>query len=301
MCKIPLLSSARSAYTSVRTCPTTKWGRAAFGRRLTLFAVPFAKRAGRGGMGSEIIVARVCAGRILSLAKRRKTRALRQKRSLSKGLGFPRRKRGRRLLRINLGCSNTRMLRGDWVGVDIRSDVQADIVADLTHANPFEPNSAKEIYCSHTLEHFALGYAYQLLERMSSWLVRGGLLWVAVPDFPTLAAYYIHGIYSTELYELIHGHGTHLSQWTRGHLAAVLDHVGFDILADDFAPRALEMDSEQPDSSRRCSIRFKCRRNRPSRKAPYKTMTPTSIEYLRADVFATRDMLRHLEKYQCTE
>ena len=183
-----------------------------------------------------------------------------------------------------------------WTNVDLCGDVGADIVADLRTENPFKIRSAEKVYCSHCLEHFALGNAYQLLRWTAGWLVPGGMLWLAVPDFPSLAVHYIMGEWATELYDQIAGHGTHLSQWTRAHLALALKYAGFDILRKDtldepaFEPMAASPAEEggQLDSSRQLSIRFVAVRNCLPVKMlnPLETLTPQFGDPRRLDDIA---------------
>jgi len=166
------------------------------------------------------------------------------------------------LIKLNLGACETRI--PGFLSVDIRSDVGADIVADLRSADLWEESSVGEIYCSHMLEHIRLGEAWKLLERMSKWLAPGGILWIAVPDFAALATRYIGGDWNEvgTLALLWGGEGntnSHKFGWTRDYLCHELERFGFRVLCD-FDPWVKEPRSGQFDWSRAPSVRLKCER-----------------------------------------
>ena len=162
------------------------------------------------------------------------------------------------LLKLNLGACETRI--NGFLSVDIREDLHPDIVADLRCDNPFEPNTVETIYCSHMLEHIRLDEAWVLMDRMAEWLVPGGVLFVAVPDFARLAIMYIAGDTSEGTRGLIWGgsggNESHKFGWTRDHLVAELTACGFRVI-ESFEPFVYEP-SGQLDWSRAPSIRLRC-------------------------------------------
>ena len=58
----------------------------------------------------------------------------------------------KRKLKVDLGCGQNK--QEGFVGVDISSSVDADVVHDLTQFPwPFEDNQVEEVFCSHYVEH----------------------------------------------------------------------------------------------------------------------------------------------------
>lgn len=83
-------------------------------------------------------------------------------------------------IRLNLGAGNT--LRPGFLSVDIRYDLEPDIVANLNNGLPLIPNdSTIEIFSRHTLEH--LDNLDILLSEFMRICVSGALITIVVPHF----------------------------------------------------------------------------------------------------------------------
>jgi len=54
-------------------------------------------------------------------------------------------------VKLHLGCGKRHL--EDWVNIDARTDVGADLVADITNLAAFEDGSVQIIYACHVLEH----------------------------------------------------------------------------------------------------------------------------------------------------
>lgn len=89
------------------------------------------------------------------------------------------------LIRLHLG-SDTKKIPG-FVNVDIRPDVNPDIVANVTKLSQIRDNSVAEIYYCHGLEHLKYRQVPGALKEWKRVLVPGGILRLAVPDMAVLA------------------------------------------------------------------------------------------------------------------
>ena len=134
--------------------------------------------------------------------------------------------------KLNLGAHGTR-IRG-FLNVDLLPETRPDVVGNLLDIE-FKDGSLDEIYISHTLEHFNYGHAQRLLEKFHRWLVPGGIMWLAVPDFEKLCAIVTAGEGDTDYIRgLFYGgseHDTdcHRSGWTRAFLRRTLEERGYAI------------------------------------------------------------------------
>jgi predicted SAM-dependent methyltransferase len=64
-------------------------------------------------------------------------------------------------MKLDIGCGKWK--KDGFVGIDILSDVGADIVCDVTVGLPIKDNVVDEIYCSHFLEHIEFDQVVALL------------------------------------------------------------------------------------------------------------------------------------------
>lgn len=85
-------------------------------------------------------------------------------------------------MKLNLGCGNH--YAPGWTNVDVadNDEVRPDVLADLTHALPFDDGSAERIYLGHVLEHLAENDLPSLLAECRRVLADGGEMVVVGPD-----------------------------------------------------------------------------------------------------------------------
>lgn len=97
-------------------------------------------------------------------------------------------------MKINLGCGNVKF-KG-FVNVDIRKDVEPDIIDDVRSLTSFDSNSADLIYSCHVLEHFGRHEYKIVLKRWYDVLKPGGILKLSVPDLEKVFNLYCEKKYS---------------------------------------------------------------------------------------------------------
>lgn len=83
-------------------------------------------------------------------------------------------------MKINLGCGTG--LRPGWVNVDIRDDVGADVVWDITSGLPFADNRAESVVAQDVLEHLTVEQQQQVLAEIWRVLRPKGKLEVRLPN-----------------------------------------------------------------------------------------------------------------------
>lgn len=83
-------------------------------------------------------------------------------------------------IKLNLGCGTD--LRIGYINVDIRSDVGADLVHDITRQFPYSDGVADEIVARDVIEHLTLSQQEQLFTELHRLLISGGNLHLRVPD-----------------------------------------------------------------------------------------------------------------------
>jgi len=94
-------------------------------------------------------------------------------------------------LKLHLGCY-LRKIHG-FINIDIRSDVDPDLVDDVFKLEKIENNSVDLIYASHVLEHADYRESEAALKRWFEVLKKGAVLRIAVPDMEVhFAHYYYH-------------------------------------------------------------------------------------------------------------
>lgn len=110
-------------------------------------------------------------------------------------------------MKLNLGCFDKKL--PGFVNVDIRQDVDPDMVDDAFRLERFEDNSADEIYSSHMLEHLSRKDGKQAIQRWFQVLKPGGVLRLAVPDIEAAMRRYLYTGNLSELDCLIFGSQKH--------------------------------------------------------------------------------------------
>ena len=93
-------------------------------------------------------------------------------------------------MKLHLGCFHKKL--PDFVNVDIREDVNPDVVDDAFTLKKFENNSVDLIYTCHMLEHLNYEQVKEALKRWYEVLKPSGILRIAVPDFEALCKRYIY-------------------------------------------------------------------------------------------------------------
>ena len=133
-------------------------------------------------------------------------------------------------IKLNLGCYD-RKIHG-FVNVDIRADVEPDVVDDAFKLFKFEENSVDLIYACHMLEHGDYRECEMALQRWHKVLKPGGLLRIAVPDMEAhFAHYYYHRdlrvLHSTFWGSQRHAYDYHKNGWDFKKLKEDLEMAGF--------------------------------------------------------------------------
>lgn len=93
-------------------------------------------------------------------------------------------------IKLNLGCFN-RKIHG-FINVDIRGDIQPDIIDDIVVLEKFADESADLIYACHCLEHLTFEKASCALKRWRNILKHDGTLRISVPDIRQHCAAYFY-------------------------------------------------------------------------------------------------------------
>jgi predicted SAM-dependent methyltransferase len=149
------------------------------------------------------------------------------------------------IVRLHLCCGEKKL--PGFLGVDVRAEVNPDIVATVDRLYMIDDARAEEIYFCHGLEHIPADSAERCLLELHRVLIKGGTLRLAMPDFESLSKLYISGFVDLErIRPAIHGaqdyeQNTHYSSWDFTSLAKILNKCGFENVsrykARDFLPK----------------------------------------------------------------
>jgi predicted SAM-dependent methyltransferase len=90
--------------------------------------------------------------------------------------------------KIHLGCGEKKI--EGFLNVDIRPELNPDIIDDISKLNKIENSSVNLIYACHVLEHFGRHEYKNVLKRWYEILSDGGTLRISVPDFEKVVEYY---------------------------------------------------------------------------------------------------------------
>jgi len=120
-------------------------------------------------------------------------------------------------MKLHLGCG-TKIIDG-YVNVDIRPELNCDIVDDIKNLNTFENDVAEEIYACHVLEHFSRHEYKEVLKRWFNVLKKGGVLKLSVPNLEKVFEKYSEGTDLKTLMGLLYGGQTYPENY---------HYVGFD-------------------------------------------------------------------------
>lgn len=93
------------------------------------------------------------------------------------------------MIKLHLGCGK-RDFGQDWIHIDGGNfpHVSSHDIINL----PFEKGSVDLIYNCHVFEYFDRFEAVEVLSKWKSYLKEGGVLRIAVPDFESMAGYYLY-------------------------------------------------------------------------------------------------------------
>ena len=132
--------------------------------------------------------------------------------------------------KLNLGCFDRKI--SGFINVDIRRDVDPDLIDDVFALNEIKDDSIDLIYACHVLEHADYEESARALKRWYTVLKVGGVLRVAVPDMEAHFAHYFYhkdlrALHSTFWGSQRHPYDYHKNGWDFQKLKEDLKSVGF--------------------------------------------------------------------------
>ena len=133
-------------------------------------------------------------------------------------------------MKLHLGCFHKKIY--GFTNVDIRPEVQPDLVDDCMKLTKFENNSIDLIYTSHMMEHANRKDGLEGFKRYYEVLKTGGKLYISVPDLEMVFRHYILHQNLRLLQNFLYGsqkHSAdyHLNGWDFRTLKEDLESVGF--------------------------------------------------------------------------
>lgn len=133
-------------------------------------------------------------------------------------------------MKLHLGCYQKKI--HGYVNVDIREEVNPDLIDDVFSLTKIQDNSADIIYACHVLEHAKPSEAKKALSRWYSILKSDGVLRLAVPDLEAVFNYYLQTSNLSELRSFIYGsqkhaYDIHYTGWDFDSLKKDLEEQGF--------------------------------------------------------------------------
>jgi predicted SAM-dependent methyltransferase len=134
-------------------------------------------------------------------------------------------------MKLHLGCYHKKI--HGFVNIDIREDVNPDIVDDIFKLEKFKAGSVELIYASHVLEHLDHKDSKAALKRWYDVLQDEGVVRIAVPNMEMVFAHYFYHKDLPALYSALwgsqrHPYDYHKHGWTFDTLRQDLIDVGFD-------------------------------------------------------------------------
>jgi predicted SAM-dependent methyltransferase len=133
-------------------------------------------------------------------------------------------------IRLNLGCFNKKL--PGFINVDIREEVNPDVVDNAFSLKTFDDESVDLIYCCHMLEHLTYFETQDALHRWYKVLKPHGILRLSVPDLERVFAHYfyyknldllMHMLYGSQRHEFDY----HKNGWDFERLKCDLESTGF--------------------------------------------------------------------------
>jgi len=92
-------------------------------------------------------------------------------------------------MKLHLGCFYKKI--HGFTNVDIREDVNPDLIDDVFKLEKVENESVDLIYACHVLEHAKKQESKDAIKRWHEVLKKGGILRVSVPDLQSVCEHYI--------------------------------------------------------------------------------------------------------------
>ena len=132
--------------------------------------------------------------------------------------------------KLHLGCFN-RKIHG-YINIDIREDVEPDVVDDVFVLSNFEKESVDEIYVCHVLEHASRENSKKALTRWYEILKPNGIIRISVPDLEAMFEYYLNTKDLKSISHLLYGsqrhaYDFHYTGWDEQTLKKDLLEIGF--------------------------------------------------------------------------
>jgi predicted SAM-dependent methyltransferase len=134
-------------------------------------------------------------------------------------------------MKLHLGCGKRRF--PGYVHVDIRQEINPEVIDDVFKLEKFENDSAEIIYNSHVLEHVDRQGSYEALKRWYDVLKPGGILRVSVPDMEAVFEHYVYHRDLKILYAFLWGsqkyekYDYHYHGWDFKTLKEAMEMTGF--------------------------------------------------------------------------
>ena len=136
------------------------------------------------------------------------------------------------MVKLNLGCGEDK--REGYTNVDIRKEVNPDLVHDLEKPLPFPDNSVEEIIAFDIVEHFSFHKVEEILRDWFRVLKPGGVIHIRCPDMEAIAEKVILSgkfgwkeiswyVYGGQDYEFNY----HKAGFTKRTLKELLESIGF--------------------------------------------------------------------------
>lgn len=114
-------------------------------------------------------------------------------------------------VKLHLGC-NLKKIHG-FTNVDIRPEVNPDLVDDCAKLEKIENESVDVIYTCHMLEHLKREESKQALNRYWEVLKNGGEIYISVPDIEMICRHYVLYRDLHILERLLYGGQTHVADF----------------------------------------------------------------------------------------
>lgn len=133
-------------------------------------------------------------------------------------------------MKLHLGCGLK--LLDNYINVDIRPELNCDVVDNVKDLNKFENSSVEEIYACHVLEHFNRFEYKEVLKRWFDVLKPNGVLKISVPDIGAVVNQYNKGIPLKKLMGFLYGgqtysHNFHYVGFDFNTLKEDMEEIGF--------------------------------------------------------------------------
>lgn len=134
-------------------------------------------------------------------------------------------------MKLNIGCWETRI--PGYSNLDIRKDVDVDIVGDCRDLSQFSDCSIDAIHASNVYEHIPLVENQKVMNEWGRVLKKGGILHISVPDWDFCVRNYLKtGVLTRWHQNLLWGDQVgeftyHYAAYAYPNLRGILDLAGF--------------------------------------------------------------------------